>query len=263
MRTAREAGCHFVPALRTTAEGRTSIAASGHLWELVEWMPGEADFHLWPTAGRLAAAVQAVATFHRATESIVRPHAGRTGPAPSVLDRLHQLQADRHQQWRSVIDARHGAAIASICQRILDHSAGWLDACERQLAPFADCPVPLQPCLRDIWHDHILFIGAKVSGIIDYGAARVDTVATDLARLLGSLVPADPIGWQLGLQSYEQIRPLSPTERSLIGPLERASAVLAGHNWIRWLFVTGRTFASLEAVTCRLRTIDARLSSGP
>ena len=57
--------------------------------------------------------------------------------------------------------------------------------------------VPVQPCLRDVWHDHVLFVGDAVSGIVDPAAARTDTVAADISRLVGSLVGDDPRGWDV------------------------------------------------------------------
>ena len=63
----------------------------------------------------------------------------------------------------------------------------------------------LQPCIRDVWHDHILFLGDSVSGIVDYGAMAVDTVAGDIARLLGSLVGNHVADWEEGIDAYHQL----------------------------------------------------------
>ena len=50
-------------------------------------------------------------------------------------------------------------------------------------------PVPVQPCGAP--HDHVLFDGDRVTGIIDFAAAKVDHVAADLARLFGESDPDD------------------------------------------------------------------------
>jgi hypothetical protein len=60
----------------------------------------------------------------------------------------------------------------------------------QRLAPWCHRPVPLQPCLCDSWHDHVLFESDAVTGLIDYGSAKIDHVAVDLARMLGSLMAA-------------------------------------------------------------------------
>ena len=80
-----------------------------------------------------------------------------------------------------------------------------------RLEPLATVSLNLQPCLRDIWHDHVLFTGDKVTGMIDFGAVDIDTPATDIARLVGSLVGDDAAGWQSGIAAYSDVRPL--TER--------------------------------------------------
>ncbi|HYH65864.1 MAG TPA: phosphotransferase, partial [Urbifossiella sp.] len=46
-------------------------------------------------------------------------------------------------------------------------------------------PVPLQPCLVDVWPEHVRFDGDRVVGLIDFGAVQTDHVAADLARLFG------------------------------------------------------------------------------
>jgi homoserine kinase type II len=96
-------------------------------------------------------------------------------------------------------------------------------------------PLPLQMCLRDIWHDHVLFTGDRVTGVIDFGCAAFDSPAGDVARLLGSLVGDDRRQWKLGLEAYEAIRPLSAAERDAIAYYDSSGLVLSAANWIRWL----------------------------
>ena len=135
------------------------------------------------------------------------------------------------------------------------------------LAPLADARLPLQVCIRDIWHDHLLFEGDVVTGLIDFGAMQVDTPTTDVARLLGSLasvLPAEAAQeqeqqlWREGLAAFSAVRPLSSTELPSVGALDRAGTVLAGCNWIRWLYVEGRRFENDEQVVRRFRQITAR-----
>lgn len=94
---------------------------------------------------------------------------------------------------------------------------------------------------------------------------RTDNVAGDVARLLGSLSfnesngASDADVWRDGLAAYESVRPLSADERQLVGVFDRSTAILAGINWLQWLFVELRTFADLAAVRHRLAAIVARL----
>src|SRR5207237_4695271 len=84
-----------------------------------------------------------------------------------------------------------------------------------------DLPLPVQPCLCDVWHDHVLFTGDDVTGLIDYGAVKEDNVAADLARLLGSLVGDDRALYEMGLDAYAAVRPLAEQERQLVPLLDR------------------------------------------
>ena len=96
----------------------------------------------------------------------------------------------------------------------------------------ARTPVPLQPCLRDVWHDHVLFQGDKVTGMIDPSAARTDTVAADIARLAGSLIGDDRAAWDFALDAYRSVAPLSDTEARLVGVLDRSGVLLSGMIWL-------------------------------
>ena len=67
----------------------------------------------------------------------------------------------------------------------------------------------------DLWHDHILFTGNAVTGLIDFGSVKEDHVAVDLARLLGSMIGDDAAIWEVGLSAYQRIQPLSAEEAAL------------------------------------------------
>ena len=79
------------------------------------------------------------------------------------------------------------ALVRSLAERAWALSQTWAEWVPRALATWAERPLPLQPCLCDVWHDHVLFEGDTVTGVIDYGGAKIDHVAVDLARLLGSM----------------------------------------------------------------------------
>ncbi len=135
--------------------------------------------------------------------------------------------------------------------QLLTHAIGQLDS-------LATTHFALQPCLRDIWHDHVLFTGDQVSGIIDYGAVDIDTPATDLARLLGSLVEDDAHAWQTGVAAYSEVQSLTDDEARAAKILDTSGTVLAGCNWLRWVYVEGRRFDDREQVIERFRRIVAR-----
>ena len=260
MRRATDAGCLFIPQLQATEGGDTFLIADHHLWELATWMPGAASYLHEPTKQKLQAGLRALAQVHSAWATDET-----RGPAPGIQHR-HQLARQWHdgalcELFGRITDrgpsAGH-AEIAVLCQEIAARIPAQISGCRRQLEQVQSIEVRLQPCLRDIWHDHLLFEQDDLTGLIDFGAMRVDSPAADLARLLGSLVGDDESGWGTGLQAYEEIRKLTIEEHTLMRAYDRANSIFAGINWIQWLFVDGREFDQ-RRVSERLRAILARL----
>jgi hypothetical protein len=82
-----------------------------------------------------------------------------------------------------------------------------------------------------VWHDHVLFTGDEVTGIVDYAAMRFDVPHADLARLLGSLVEDDDAGWAAGLEGYGRVLPVPDVP--LIWLLDRTGTLAASRLWER------------------------------
>jgi homoserine kinase type II len=112
--------------------------------------------------------------------------------------------------------------------------------------------------LCDVWHDHVLFTGDEVTGIIDYGAAKMDNVAADLARLLGSFIGDDVTMYEIGLDAYAAVRPLTDDERRLVPLLDRSGVVLGLANWLRQIFQQGCTMKNRTAVVDRIADLVQR-----
>jgi Ser/Thr protein kinase RdoA (MazF antagonist) len=91
----------------------------------------------------------------------------------------------------------------------------------------------LQPCLCDVWHDHVLFEGDKLTGVVDYASMRMDVPATDIARLVGSLVKDDEEGWRTALAAYREGRSLSEEDGQLAWLLDRTGTIMALATWLR------------------------------
>jgi homoserine kinase type II len=109
----------------------------------------------------------------------------------------------------------------------------------------------------------VLFVGAAVSGIIDFGAMRVDHVAADISRLLGSLAGADGAAWRLGVAAYEVVRPLSEPEHKLVGAFDQSNLLMAGLNWVDWIFCRRLHFEDPQAIIDRVDRLLARLEEIP
>jgi Ser/Thr protein kinase RdoA (MazF antagonist) len=105
----------------------------------------------------------------------------------------------------------------------------------------------------------VLFVGDEVTGIVDLGAMRVETVAADVARLVGSLCGADRQAWRAAIDAYEAVRRLTDNERRLIPVLDVSQILLAGINWIEWVYTERRYFPDPAAVEKRITDIHERL----
>ena len=258
MSRARQARLAYVPEVRTCKNGKSWVKSNSRYWDLTTWMPGKADFHEQPTPVRLAAACAALAQIHAAWQ----PDRGKAAPCQSIARRLEAL-AD----WNALVASGRRLDIEKVSveawRPLLER--GWQLAQSREqplrlmLAAWRDKSVTLQPCIGDVWHDHILFDGDEVTGVIDFGATRIDHPATDVGRLIGSLVADDEAGWATALAAYRSVRALSWEHESLARLLDRSGAVVGLLNWLRWCGRGERTFADPDTVTKHLTELIARI----
>ncbi|HTN75017.1 MAG TPA: phosphotransferase [Pirellulaceae bacterium] len=253
---ARQMPC--VPQLRLTLTGESFVQHADHFWELAAWLPGKANYHREPTPLKLRAALQTLAEFHL----VVADFHAAPAFSPGLTERckrlnnwldggIARLQAELpHSDWPELPERG-----ARLVQLFLQEAPRLRPA----LTAAAQVRLPLQACLRDIWHDHVLFEGARVTGLVDFGAARMETVACDIARLLGSLVGDNSAAWQFGLNAYLEIRPLSHDERELVTMFDASGVLLAGMSWLEWLILERREFRNHTRVLRRIDDALARL----
>jgi len=256
-------GFDLVPVPLQTVQGVSYVRDGECFWELSPWMAGKADSTDRPSPARIAAAMVALAGFHRAAQGF--PISGRkSGRSAGIGDRLH-----RARQWLSGgLDELSALLTPTVCPRLFERARRVLalagttgPALVPRLEAAADEQVPLQPCIRDVWRNHVLFQGDRVSGLIDFGSLAVDNVATDVARLLGSLAGDEPELRRLGLSAYGSVRPLGDAEAPLVEAFDQSTVVLSGLNWCDWIYRQHRTFADWGAVEARLDEIARRLES--
>jgi Ser/Thr protein kinase RdoA (MazF antagonist) len=254
----RAAGLDFVPRILRTTAGASFIRHSDSVWELATWMPGTASFRDSPSAERLRAACAALASIHRAW---AHPSTVRL-PCPAVQRRLDAVKAWQPRidaGWQPPVDTRD--PVAPWAQRAWPIVRRRLPQLPNLLLPWRSRPVRAQPCLCDVWHDHVLFTGDRVTGLVDFGSYKLDHVSVDLARLLGSMVGDDDTLWTLGLDAFAEHRPLTGEERALARDLDRSGVVVAAANWLRRLYRDGRTYSDRQAVAGRLAALVTRLEA--
>jgi Ser/Thr protein kinase RdoA (MazF antagonist) len=263
MHLARQAGMRSVPSLICNARGHSYTRDGNRLWELTEWMPGVADYVQAPSTPRLGAALRELALLHRVWGGAA---SGPEQLSPTVVERCSRLQhwlqrlpeLGLPEQGRQALAASPelGRLSGDTLRQLALRGPSLLVDLERLRTE----PVLLHFVLRDIWSDHVLFTGAEVTGIIDFGAGRLDEPATDVARLLGTMEPFDNRRWQLGWESYHEVQPHVELRRVLL--LDRVGTLLSALQWLQWLVLEGRSFqVPREGLVGRWQRIVARLEA--
>lgn len=232
----------------TAAGHRTWLNCDGAWWQLEPWLPGEPVTPQTITAAQLIEAAQSLAHWHRAAAQFQSQGDESTwffqrpsGVAPAVTERFRRARdwifdSDRLAGSLKRLDQRIDASpLAAWRSRLADLSQRcreWRPRVCEHLAVSESLMVPVQPCLRDVWRDHLLFTGEHVTGVIDPWACRSDTVAADLSRWLGSAVGNDWSAWSAAIEAYSTIRPLSLAERQLIAVLDLSGVLLSAAYWL-------------------------------
>ena len=260
LRYAGRQGCQIVPIPIAALDGSTYLARHGYLWELTEWLPGEASGEHAPV--RVNAAMESLAKFHQDVADF--GSVASLQPPPGLKQRLilsEQWRRGELDQLGDQITPGDWPELAPLAQQIIQLFRMGVDRVQRELRAASEISVAVQPCIRDIWKAHVLFQGDQVTGIVDFGATKIDHVATDIARLLGSMVGDDAERWEQGIATYETVRPLSVAERNLTEVYDRSSILLSGLNWLRWIYTDKRQFENRPEIIRRLTLIRNRLTA--
>ena len=241
----------FVPVPITTRDGRSIVANDGRLWEVDPWMPGAADLNRPPSSEHLRAAFSGLAAFH------ARISANRSeGPSPGLgrrLEEIDRLVSGEAMVMREAIGRAGDDPRALLACKWLDRAIKRAPGLVPTLRKSAAHVLPLQPCLRDARPDHFLLEDGRLTGLVDFGAMGIDSVAADLARLLAEGVGPDHQARAEAMAAYESVRRLSDAESASIASFERANAILGAARWVRWHFLEHRVFRDPLAVTAGLK----------
>src|SRR5262249_10549233 len=136
MALARTEGLLFVPAVLHATSGATFVQIDGRCWELMEWLPGRADYRSAPSPVRLPAVARSLALLHE----IWRRAAEGTAVCPAVLRRCELVRG-----WQPV-----GASVASaglLMDQVRSVLGVWLPRLPRLLQPWQARACLVQPCL--------------------------------------------------------------------------------------------------------------------
>jgi Ser/Thr protein kinase RdoA (MazF antagonist) len=188
-------------------------------------------------------------------------HAAASSPAVAERFAIAQrFSAEFLDSVRVRLERSPDDECRSLCREITDRLPRQLPVIAAELKVLRPISYRLQPCLRDIWHDHVLFTNDRVTGMIDPSACRGENVAADLARLIGSLVEDDPRLRSMALEAYQSCCPLDAAELNLVAALDRSGVILSAATWLEWLYLSDRKFEDRNAMLSRLRHWQRRVS---
>lgn len=272
---------NFIPRIQRSRFGQSLLESQGWLWEAMTWVDGKADLSGQVKVERRRAVAQAVAAVHQcwSRQAIQRQ------VAPGIIDRIHRLQKfqklspqlRRHATLSSQPTAQGNSVLSQpntddtlpftldrftrdssgqpadlheLTQRTIAHlsggSADLLSRLERLCQP-----VELHFVMRDLHSEHVLYTADHVTGMIDFGAARVDEPLLDLVRLLASQSPLERDARYQTLEFYCQARSemaLSAIEQDRevlfrrFAVLDHVSTLLSALQWMEWLVIQRMRF---------------------
>lgn len=265
-------GLRFIAQPLAAIDGRTlQVDDDGRIWELAPWLEGSPERANPPAEARVRSAFEATALVHDRWRG-----RSKFAPSPGLEARIRTLddwtsrgfvELEQALQHINKIMESRGFQDETLAREEMDLANTWIQLARRSIESVADRVRPasigvtrLQPCLRDLRPEHFLFTGNETTGLVDYGAIGVDSIAADLARLLGEwIAPGDPLRAS-ALDAYRSIATLETSDLALIEAFEIAGDFLQAGEWAKMRFLEARTFGDRGAVKQGLVRGIARLS---
>lgn len=237
----------FIPRLAN----RAICIEAGRVWDCCRWQPGVP--RLAPSPVEVERACEAVGLLHGAWTSTTQ------GPCLGVLNRLRIL-AENEPLLRAGPNALPPVSpqLDPLLRRAVIAAAQAAPHAVRALQRYEHQLFALQPCVRDLRAEHVLFEGDRVSGIIDFGAMGIDHPAVDLARFLGDFTKPDDELFTRGVTAYRRVRNESHVADEFVQLLARSGAVCSVLGWLVRLF-RREPISDVASIRARLAQLVARV----
>ncbi len=162
----------------------------GLLWEVAPWLPGDPVAERPPAAWQVESAFAALAELHLRLSR--HEHQGVSPGLRRRVSELEELSKRGLDLMEAAFQGAPAAELSTMAQRWALLARAVIPRLLPSLRDAARLEVTLQPCLRDARPEHFLFEARRLAGLVDFGAMGIETVAADLARLIGEWFPDDP-----------------------------------------------------------------------
>lgn len=236
----------------TNRDFRTLVSDSaGAEWEVAIWVDGVADFNQNPSLERLDDAVRTLARFHQVTteapcaglSDALRFRLSKLEEAPQLLSRLADVLANEEGE------------LAHVARQLIPRLEYCVEPLRQKVKAYVDQAWPMVCAIRDIHHDHLFFQDQQLSGIVDFGAMKIEARSFDLARMIGSLKWKGGHPWEESLAIYSELNSLERDEVDLVYAMHECNVSLGIVNWLSWIFLERRQFEDWNAVKIRINCL--------
>lgn len=231
----------FVPKIELTRCNGGLVFSRNDHWELSGWLPGEP----WSGLERpdlFSQAIKALGLFH----GCLAKRTGIVSGIPPGLQRRWDILRAGLVENDGILPP-HGDAEKSflsesglILKKMVPET--------RLLLPWGGQEKQLFPCWGDARRDNILFENEALTGFVDFEAMRVDSLESDIARLLGDFSCDKEVLWGIAMSDYQSGIPI---DWDYCWRLWISGMVCSLMNWQRW--ISEQTDISEEVKTLRLR----------
>ena len=254
----------IVPNLLAWTKDCLCLERTASLWTIETWQPGKSI-----EAGRIVSDW----LIHQALEVLESLHA--TGRklgiqrmiAPGMIERISGLR-----RWKNLADdAAWKQKAESIGDRLpwlaenmpwrtivgksLDHLRRHELSLRNRLQPWLCSPVECHWIVRDLWRENILLEGDEVTGIVDFGAARIDWPGFDNVRWFGSWLAADDP------RICNLMTNADAGAEDTFRFLDHLATLLSLFQWLDWLVRDEISWQGRESIVlARICELDRRLS---
>lgn len=266
----RDASIHcpgFVPSPQQTGgsemSGESLILVQGdYAWQAETWCPGE-PLQCQPSTIQFAAAAKALQQLHATGREFALRHSSSVlklsqAPSPAILRRAvlvdELLQGDL-QRLLVLARSLKDSGVSSVASGFLQLLQKWLPWLQQRLQPWRSRTLNLQPVLRDVRNENLLFFQGQISGIIDWDAADADHPCLDAARLLRSWYSDNVHALAEAAEQWADLWQWSAELRELLSVFDAAAVLLNPVVWLRRLVDDPTLFSRLPGTGRRFELL--------